>query len=209
MHFRDILRAMKVAFTAALLCLLAPAAWAGDMDLGFARPGMTLDEFRAGPWPKDLSVRCSGEADLPPESDTVRLSVPGPVARMGGTRCGLFRQSGTGWSTAPLTVAGHDAEVWGKFIPDQGGKPRLLHLVLRMAPAAFDQVADFFTERLGPPESRRGHVVRWQDDDSEATVIEDGSKSMLAFVIDTRLQAMLNRRVGHQPKQNTPKDKQK
>lgn len=208
-RFRDILYPMKILCTAALLVLLAPAAWAADLDLGFARPGMTLDEFRASAWPAGVSVRCSGEADLPPESDNVRLSVPGPVARLGGTRCGLFRRDGAGWATAPLTLAGTDAEVWGKFFPDQAGTPRLLHLVMRLPPQAFDAVADHFAERFGPPELRQTRLARWQTQDAEAAIIEDGAKSMLAFVIDTRLQAALNQRVSHQPRHPAAKDKQK
>lgn len=198
---------MKILPTAALLLLCAPAAWAVELDLGFARPGMTLDEFRASAWPEGVSVRCSGEADLPPESDTVRLSVPDPVARLGGTRCGLFRREDANWVTAPLPVAGADAEVWGKFFPDHSGTPRLVHLLLRQPPQAFDQLADYFTERFGPPESRRAKLARWQTDDAEATIIEDGGKAMLAFIIDTKLQAMLNARMSHQPRRGTGKDK--
>lgn len=202
---RDILYRMKIAFTAALLAALAPAAWAAEMDLGFARPGMTLDQFRAGPWPEGVGVRCSGEADLPPESDTVRLSVPDPIARLGGTRCGLFRRDGAAWVTAPLSVAGADGEIWGKFFPDPAGTPRLVHLLIRQTPANFQALADAFTERFGAPELRDAHLARWQGEEAEATIIEDGATMMLAFVIDTRLQAILNARTSHQPRR--PKDK--
>lgn len=203
----DILCAMKVASIAALLSLLAFGAQAADMDLGFARPGMTLDQFRAGPWPNGVHVRCSGEADLPPESETVRLSVPAPVARLGGTRCGLFHRHGGAWSMSPLPMAGTEAEVWGKFFPDQSGTPRLLHLILRLPPQAFDQIADFLTERFGEPELRQSRLARWQSDEAEAAIIEDGGKAMLAFVIDTKLQAALNQRVSHQPRHPAAKDK--
>lgn len=196
---------MRLAFTAALLAALAPAAWAADMDLGFARPGMTLEQFRAGPWPEGIGVRCSGEADLPPESDTVRLSVPDPIARLGGTRCGLFRRDGAAWATAPLNVAGADGEIWGKFFPDPAGTPRLVHLLIRQTPANFAALADFFAARLGPPELREARLARWQNTEAEATIIEDGGKMMLAFIIDTRLQAFLNARTSHQPRR--PKDK--
>lgn len=198
---------MKVAFTAALLTLLASAAGAADMDLGFARPGMTLDQFRASSWPQGISVRCSGEADLPPESDSVRLSVPAPVARLGGTRCGLFSHNGSGWHTTTLAVAGTAAEIWGKFFPDQAGTPRLVQLLIRQPPQAFDQLADFFTERFGPPELRQDRLARWQTPEAEATVIEDGGKAMLAFIIDTKLQTALNARMSHQPRQPAAKDK--
>lgn len=200
---------MKTLRTAALLTVLAPAAWAAELDLGFARPGMTLDEFRASAWPEGTAVRCAGETDLPPESETVRLSVPGPVARLGGTRCGLFSRDGAGWRTAPLPIAGTAAEVWGKFFPDQSGTPRLLHLVLRLPPQAFDAIADHFGQRFGAPELRQAKLARWHTPEAEATIIEDGAKAMLAFVIDTRLQAALNQRVSHQPRQPAAKDKQK
>lgn len=197
---------MKVAYTTALLALLAPAAWAGELDMGFARPGMTLDQFRAGPWADGVTVRCSGEADLPPESESVRLSVPAPVARLGGTRCGLFLRDGGGWRTSPLQLGGTKAEVWGKFFPDGSGTPRLLHLVLRMPPDAFEHAADFLTQRFGPPEQRQARLARWQTPEAEATLIDDGGKAMLAFIIDTKLQAALNQRSSHQPRHNA-KDK--
>lgn len=200
---------MKILRTAAVLALMAPGAWAADLDLGFARPGMTLDQFRDGGWPQGVAVRCSGEADLPPESDNVRLSVPAPVARLGGTRCGLFSRDGTGWRPTTLPLAGSAAEIWAKFFPDQSGTPRLLHLVMRLPPDAFDGVAAHFTEHFGPPASRQGKLARWQTPEAEATVIEDGAKAMLAFIIDTRLQAALNQRVSHQPRQSAAKDKQK
>lgn len=204
----DILCTMKVAFTAALLGLLASAAGAAELDLGFARPGMTLDQFRASTWPAGISVRCSGEADLPPESDTVRLSVPAPVARLGGTRCGLFRHDDTGWHTTTLPLAGAEAEIWGKFFPDPAGTPRLVQLLIRQQPEAFDRLADFFAERFGPPELRQAKLARWQTAEAEATVIEDGGKSMMAFIIDTKLQAALNARISHQPRHPAaPKDK--
>lgn len=205
--FHDILFPMKSLRTAAFFALLAPSAWAAELDLGFARPGMSLDQFRDGNWPQGIAVRCSGEADLPPESDNVRLSVPAPVARLGGTRCGLFSRDGDAWRPATLPIGGAPAEVWGKFFPDQAGTPRLLHLVMRLPPEAFDRVADHFTERFGPPASRQDKLARWQTDDAEAAIIEDGGKAMLAFLIDTKLQAALNRRVGHQPRQPAPKDK--
>lgn len=192
-----------------MLALAAPGAWAADLDLGFARPGMTLDQFRAGGWPQGVAVRCSGEADLPPESDNVRLSVPAPVARLGGTRCGLFDRDESGWRPTSLPFAGSTAEVWAKFFPDQAGTPRLLHLVMRLPPEAFDRVADHFTERFGPPASRQARLARWHTPEAEATVIEDGAKAMLAFIIDTRLQAALNHRVSHQPRQPAAKDPQK
>lgn len=206
-HFHDIVGAMKAACTVALLGLLAPAAWAGELDLGFARPGMTQDEFRTGAWPEGVTVRCTGEADLPPESDTVRLSVPDPVARLGGSRCGLFRRGGDGWVAAPLPMAGADAEIWAKFFPDAAGTPRLLHLLVRQQAGNFAALADYFGDRFGPPELRQANLARWQTADAEAAVIADGSRLMLAFVIDTRLQAMLNQRISHQPRRPAAKDK--
>ncbi len=197
---------MKVAVTAALLALSAPAAWAFDLDLGFAHPGMTLEEFRAVPWPAGTSVRCSGEADLPPESDNVRLSVPGPVARLGGTRCGLFSQDAAGWHTIGLPLAGADAEVWAKFFPDRDGTPRLLHLILQQPAAAFGPLSRHFTEQFGPADLHRDGLARWQTAEAEATIIADGGPSLLAFVIDTRLQAALHARTSHHLRRPAAKD---
>lgn len=199
---------MKIAVTAALLTLLAPAAWASDLDLGFAHPGMTLDAFRAAQWPTGITVRCSGEADLPPESDTVRLSVPNPIARLGGTRCGLFRHDETGWHTTPLPVAGTGAEIWGKFFPDRDGTPRLVQFIVKQPAEAFAALADFFTGRFGPPETRQPNLARWQTAEAEATIINDGGKTLLAFIIDTRLQAALNARMSQQPRRPDAKDHQ-
>lgn len=197
---------MKVAVAALFLTLLAPAGWASDLDLGFAHPGMTLEEFRAASWPAGSAVRCSGEADLPPESESVRLAVPDPVARLGGTRCGLFTRDDGGWRIAGLDVAGSEAEVWGKFFPDRAGTPRLVHLVIRQQPEAFAALAGHFTERFGPPEIHRAGLARWHTAEAEATIIDDGGKKMLAVIIDTRLQAMLNARTSHQPRRTGAKD---
>lgn len=202
-----ILPLMKVALTAALLTVLAPAAWAFDLDLGFAHPGMTLDEFRASGWPAGVTVRCSGEIDLPPESETVRLSVPSPIARLGGTRCGLFTHHNGGWHTYGLPVAGNDAEIWGKFFPDRDGTARMVQLLIKQPPQAFGALADFFAERFGPPELRQGKLARWQSPDAEAAIIEDGGKNLLAFIIDTKLQTALNARMSHQPRQPAGKDR--
>lgn len=206
MRFRDIVGAMKSAAAALLLALLAQPAWAADLDLGFARPGMTADEFRAAAWPAGVSVRCSGEDDLPPESETVRLSVPRPVARLGGTRCGLFTHDDDGWHTYDLEVAGTGAEVWGKFFPDHDGTLRLVQFVIKQPPQAFDALAGFFAERFGPPQTRQSGLARWETASAEAAIIEDGGRNLLAFIIDTRLQAALNARISHQPRHPTAKN---
>lgn len=196
---RDILDRMKVASFALLLALSLPvAAPAADLDLGFAHPGMSVDEFRAAAWPEGVSVRCSGEADLPPESDTVRLAVPKPVARLGGTRCGLFRQQDGTWKPSRLVLAGHETEVWGKFFPDRAGVTRLVQLVLKQPASGFTALVAHLTEHFGDPDERGPHLVRWQTDDAEAAIIDDGSKNLLVFIIDTRLQSALNARTSHQ-----------
>ncbi len=200
-HFRDILMRMKVAFTALVMALASVPALAAEsaFDLGFARPGMTLADFRAFGWPTDVSVRCSGEDDLPPESETVRLAVPRPIAKLGGLRCGLFSHDQAGWHPYGLELAGNPSEIWGKFFPDRDGIPRLVQLVIKQPPQGFAALADHFTTSFGPPGQRDGHLARWESGDAEATIIEDGSKSLLAFIIDTRLQAALNARMTHQP----------
>jgi hypothetical protein len=206
---RDMVINMKLAIIASVFALLASPAWATDLDLGFARPGMTADEFRAHTWPDGVTVRCSGEDDLPPESETVRLSVPRPVARLGGTRCGLFTRDGGGWRTYELDVAGNGAEVWGKFFPDRDGTLRLVQFLIKQPPQAFDTLADFFTDRFGSPQSRAAGLARWETDSAEATIIEDGGRTLLAFIIDTRLQAALNTRMSHQPRRPAGKEQQK
>lgn len=197
---------MKVALIAALLTLLAPAAGAFELDLGFAHPGMTLEEFRASAWPQGVVVRCSGEVDLPPESDTVRLSVPSPIARLGGTRCGLFTRHDSGWQPTQMPLAGTGAEIWGKFFPDRVGTPRLVQLLIKQPAQAFAPLVEHFSERFGPPEQRQRNLARWQSPEAEATIIEDGGKTLLAFIIDTKLQAALNARMSHQPRRPTGQD---
>ncbi|HLO75717.1 MAG TPA: hypothetical protein VK196_04595 [Magnetospirillum sp.] len=167
---------------------------------------MTIDDFRTAQWPQGVTARCTGEADLPPESETVRLSVPTPIARMGGIRCGLFTHDDAGWHTYGLPVAGFEAEIWGKFFPDRNGAARMVQLLIKQQPQAFDALADFFTDRFGAPELRQGRLARWQTAEAEAAIIEDGGKSLLAFVIDTRLQAALNARMSHQPRRPGGKD---
>lgn len=191
---------MKVATIATLLVLASASAWGADLDLGFAHPGMSVEEFRAADWPQGIAVRCSGEADLPPESDSVRLAVPGPVARLGGTRCGLFHQQDGAWLPSRLVLAGAETELWGKFFPDRTGTSRLVQLVLKQPASGFAALAAHLTGHFGEPDENSPHLVRWQTDDAEATLIDDGSRNLLVFIIDTRLQAALNARTGHQPK---------
>lgn len=197
---RDILHRMKVATLASLLILASASAWGADLDLGFAHPGMSVEEFRASSWPPGIAVRCSGEADLPPESDSVRLTVPQPVARLGGTRCGLFHQQDGAWKPSRLTMAGGETEVWGKFFPDRTGTSRLVQLVLKQPASGFAALAAHLTEHFGEPDENTSRLVRWQTDEAEATIIDDGSKNLLVFIIDTRLQSALNARTSHQAK---------
>jgi len=207
-EIRDILMCMKVVtfgLVAALSLISALAftpamAAAQQLDLGFARPGMSLSEFKAFSWPHGVTVRCSGEDDLPPESETVRLAVPRPIAKLGGLRCGLFSQDNGNWRTHGFQLAGSPSEVWGKFFPDRDGTPRLVQLLIKQPNKGFDALADHFASRLGQPQTRDRKLARWETAEAEAVIIHDGSPTLLAYVIDTRLQAQLNTRMTTQPR---------
>lgn len=191
---------MKIFAIALIATLIAPGAWAAELDLGIAHPGMSLDEFRSVTWPAGTSVHCSNDGEPLPGSAAVPLTVPAPVARLGGTRCGLFNQDGSGWHPAAIPIAGTGSEVWGKFFPDSHGTPRLVQFLIKQPAEAFNQLADHFSELFGDPEMREDGLARWQSDNAEATIIDDGGHSLLAFIIDTRRQAALNARISHQPR---------
>lgn len=185
-----------VAMTMATLPVHAAT---GSLDLGFARAGMTLDEFRQQQWPGDGMVLCSGDAEIPSEIRSLPFDVPAGIANLGGTRCGVFTFTAGGWRPDEMKLGQAQAQVWGLFFPDRSGTPRLLQLLLKQTPESFDALADFFTEHFGPADRREPGLARWDGDEADAAIIDDGGKRLHAYLIDNHLQAVLNARMSQHP----------
>lgn len=189
---------MKVAtLLAVLLALAAPSAFAADkeFDLGFARPGMMQGQFRFAAWPAGVKVFCSDDKDRPEELDKAAFILPKGIARLGASRCGLFTQDEKGWRQYRLEVAGWSTEIWGMFFPDGAGTPRLVQLFLKQPKDSFETLRSYFADRFGPPMEQHARLARWSNPTNDAAIIEDGGKSLHAYVIDNKLQAVLNGRM--------------
>lgn len=181
----------------AALLLLAPAAGRAEdleFDLGFARPGMMQGQFRFAAWPAGVKVFCSDDKDRPDELDKAGFTLPKGIARLGASRCGLFRDAG-GWKPHRLEVAGWSTEIWGLFAPDAAGTQRLVQLYLAQPKDAFDSLYAAWTERFGPPVEKRSRLARWSNARNDAAIIHDGGAELQAYVIDNKLQAALNARM--------------
>lgn len=198
---RAILGGMKAVVATVLAVLLAVPARAEEprFDLGFARPGMSEEEFRAAAWPPGVTVVCSHEKDRPEELERNGFALPKGLARIGASRCGLFTEEGGNWRPHRLTLAGGPAEVWGLFIPE-GGTQRLVQICLTQWAGAFDTLADSWSERFGPPTDRRPKLARWSNARNDAVIIQDGTGNLQAYVIDNRLQAVMHGRVRQLPR---------
>lgn len=199
-RFCDILKHMKAAtILAALLALAVSPAGAADQefDLGFARPGMMQNQFRAAAWPAGVKVFCSNDQDRPHHWDQDHFDLPKGISRLGASRCGLFTLDGAEWRLYRLDVAGWSTDVWGMFFPDGSGTPRLVQLLLKQPKDAFAPLAAHFAAHFGEPQERSSHLARWGNASNDATIIEDGDGKLRAYVIDNRLQAAMNTRMSH------------
>ncbi|HLO75716.1 MAG TPA: hypothetical protein VK196_04590 [Magnetospirillum sp.] len=97
---------MRFALAFVLTALACLPAAAKDFDLGYARTGMMLGQFRFGAWPAGLSVRCSDDIDRPKEVDRL-LGMPRQMADLGAVRCALLQvDDGGKYSPATRKIGG-------------------------------------------------------------------------------------------------------
>lgn len=183
-----------LALCAALLASL-PAV-AKDFDLGYARTGMMMGQFRFAAWPAGLSVRCSDEPDRPKEVERL-LGMPRVMADMGAVRCALLKVDDAGkFSPATRKIGGSPAEVAATFAPDKQGTKRLVQLFLQTPRDGYDALVAHFTSRLGKPVETGDRFVRWAEPGVEALVMHEDGDTALGMMIDLKMQEAMNVAMG-------------
>lgn len=176
----------------AVLSAMAGPAMAKDYDLGYARIGMMMGQFRFAAWPAGLSVRCSDDIDRPKEVDRL-LAMPRQMADLGAVRCALLKVDEAGkYSAATRRIGGSPVEVAATFAPDAAGTKRLVQLFLQGPRDGFDGLVAHFTARLGPPVETDGRFVRWAEPGKEAIVLHEEGDTALAMMIDWKMQEAMN-----------------
>lgn len=186
---------MKAASIAVLLSLLCAPAMARDYDLGYARTGMMLGQFRFAAWPAGLSVRCSDDPDRPKDVERL-LAMPRQMAELGGVRCALLRVDDAGrFSPATRKIGGYPMEVAATFAPDAQGTKRLVQLFLQGPREGFDGLAAHFVSRLGKPSETGDRFYHWIEPGLEALVMHEEGDTTLGMLIDQRMQDAMNARM--------------
>lgn len=182
---------------ASLLAVVPVAAQAKDFDLGYARTGMMLGQFRFAAWPAGLSVRCSDDPDRPKEVDRM-LAMPRQMADLGAVRCALLKQDDAGkFSPATRKIGGFPVEIAATFAPDPAGTKRLVQLFLQGPREGFDGLVGHFTSRLGKPVESGDRFFRWADTaaGAEALVLHEDGDTSLAILVDLKMQDAMNTRM--------------
>lgn len=182
--------ARRVAPALAVLAALglAPAAEAKEYDLGFARLGMMVGQFKFAAWPAGQSVRCSDDPDAPKGMERL-LSMPRQMVELGAVRCALFRQDDAG-KVRPGTrkIGGVPVEIAATFAPDAAGTKRLVQLFLQGPREGYDGLVAHFTARLGKPSETGERFAGWADSTIEALVMHEYGDTVAAMVVDLRVQ---------------------
>lgn len=155
---------MKRAILVAIAALLfAVGAQAEPYDLRGFKLGMSLDEFRAMPYPdpgkyRSTSIRCSSDPGAGQNGGS-SLQLYGTEAKIGITRCNYFRPSiieslaQKGWvDEANLDVANVGVYQSFDFFPDSAdGVPRLYRILIRSNMDYWDQFYGAYMEKFGKP----------------------------------------------------------
>lgn len=185
---------MKFAFALCAALAAASPAMAKDFDLGYARTGMMLGQFRFAAWPAGLSVRCSDDPDRPKEVDRL-LAMPRQMADLGAVRCALLKVDDAGkFSPATRKIGGTPVEVAATFAPDAQGTKRLVQLFLQGPREGYNGLVEHFGSRLGKPVEVGDRFVRWADTAAaaEALVMHEEGDTALAMLVDLRMQDAMN-----------------
>jgi hypothetical protein len=179
------------------LVLAALPAWAAEreFDLGFARPGMMQGQFRFGAWPPGMAIYCSDDPDLPKDLGRL-LFMPKQMLDLGATRCSLMAvDEKGGWNVARRKIAGHPVEMSATFAPDLQGTRRLVQLFMNAPREGYAGMVRHFVARFGAPTSESERMVHWQTARNEALVMHEEGDTVLAMLIDTKLQEAMNQRL--------------
>lgn len=158
--------------------------------------GMTLEEFRATPFPDpdqfpETNILCSGDPVRSTVGSHEALEVTGALAQIGVIRCNYFRPSRIdslarqGFRDgANLQVANIGVYQLFEFVPDpQTGTPRLFRIQIDSNMRNWDQFLAAYTEKFGPPSGLTNTPVqnglgavfdkitaRWQNAESSITL---------------------------------------
>ena len=186
---------VAVAILAAVPARAAEREAERAFDLGFARPGMMQGQFRFGAWPPGMAIRCSDDPDLPKDLDRL-LFMPKPMLDLGATRCALLAVDDKGaWKPAARKISGIPLEMAATFAPDMQGTRRLVQLFLTGPREAYAGLVRHFVSRFGPPLNESERLVHWQTPQAEALVMHEEGDTVLAMLIDSKLQEAMNQRL--------------
>lgn len=160
----------KTILTAIASMLIAGGAQAEPYDLRGFKLGMTLDEFRAAPYPDEakyegLHVLCSGDAGADRASGGWELNVYRPEKKVGVIRCNHFRTdrsiSVPRVMEANMNVAGVGVYQTFEFAPAPGdGALRLFRISIRSNMQYWDQFWSGYTEKFGKPSNIKTEKVQ-------------------------------------------------
>jgi hypothetical protein len=164
--------------------------------LGKARPGMTLDEFRMAGHPPGQQVYCSNQTDLPKAVDKKPLRVPKDLSAAKVFSCAVYAANDEGnWKTVKLTLGGHTGESLVLFAEDAAGTPRLFQAFLALPEDAFEPAVAALTDRLGRPNEANVSLARWHNARNDAYIGRDTMDGLEIFVIDNKLQPLVQSRM--------------
>lgn len=187
----------------ASLVLMAGPAMAEDsaqpLGLDFATPGMLLGSLRALFPPRGDILYCGTDRDLPPDmSAAIRAPITTPDAqrRAGLSRCAVFaREKDRSWAIHTLKVAGNPAQFSILSIVDEIGPDKVAQITLWQNKAFFAATRDYLAKRFGPPPEQGPDRARWHNAIGEVAIQPDGGTGIWIFMVDNRLQSLMNTRL--------------
>ena len=162
------MRASAAALFVATILTSTPSM-ADPHDLRGYRLGMTLEEFKAMPYPDPdryagINVLCTGDQTPPKTYGTAELKVPGAMSSIGLIRCKHFAPQKLGVMVdnkeAPLNVANVQTFTTFEFLPGKDNVPRLVRIIVGSNMMYWDQLWSAYTTKYGPPTSVENSVVR-------------------------------------------------
>lgn len=195
------------AFGLALALLVSSPGLAAEtdneFDLGFARPGMALDDLRQVAWPDGARIVCGADQPAPgplaPHGQAL-LSVPARMADLRVDRCGLFKADQNGvWAPATVPLDDLSAELWVTTL-DRGGKgEQVSQIDLKLARANFAATVAALSQRFGPPDRSTPTLAHWLGATREAVADRDRTGRVSVQIVDLSLQDLMRARLRAHP----------
>jgi len=161
----------RILSAACLLAAAATPAKAEPFDLRGYRLGMTLEEFRAMPYPDagkfpGLMTLCTGDPVPPRTPGANTLKVTEAFTKAGIIRCMHFAPRALGSIVenieAAMNVAGVPTYPEFEFIPNgkDGMTMRLFRISFGTLMTNWDQVLNAYTTKFGKPQEIKNQVVQ-------------------------------------------------